>query len=319
MNIKLKTLVIFSAIVMSLTGCSKNNVEEKVENVTEKVESDVTNPQGNYRDSDGFIEDNEDENNLENDVENMIEDSSSVQTMAQVNADELKSMDNTKQGWGQGKNKNENNQPIDAINFKEKYGKYNAFFIGNTDEKKIYLTFDEGYENGFTAPILDTLKEKKVSAVFFVTMPYAEKNPELIDRMIKEGHIVGNHSVKHKSFPTISVEEGEEEVKGLHDYMKEHYNYEMNLFRFPCGEFSERSLDLLNKLGYKSIFWSYAYADWDPQKQMEPDVAKEKLLTEAHNGAIYLLHAVSKTNSQILGDVIDQLRNDGYNISKFDL
>ena len=150
-------------------------------------------------------------------------------------------------------------------------------------------------------------------------MPYAEKNPELIDRMIKEGHIVGNHSVKHKSFPTISVEEGEEEVKGLHDYMKEHYNYEMNLFRFPCGEFSERSLDLLNKLGYKSIFWSYAYADWDPQKQMEPDVAKEKLLTEAHNGAIYLLHAVSKTNSQILGDVIDQLRNDGYNISKFDL
>ncbi len=319
MNIKLKTLVIFSAIVMSLTGCSKNNVEEKVENVTEKVESDVTNPQGNYRDSDGFIEDNEDENNLENDVENMIEDSSSVQTMAQVNADELKSMDNTKQGWGQGKNKNENNQPVDAINFKEKYGKYNAFFIGNTDEKKIYLTFDEGYENGFTAPILDTLKEKKVSAVFFVTMPYAEKNPELIDRMIKEGHIVGNHSVKHKSFPTISVEEGEEEVKGLHDYMKEHYNYEMNLFRFPCGEFSERSLDLLNKLGYKSIFWSYAYADWDPQKQMEPDVAKEKLLTEAHNGAIYLLHAVSKTNSQILGDVIDQLRNDGYNISKFDL
>lgn len=319
MNIKLKTLVIFSAIVISLTGCSKNNVEEKVENVTEKVESDVTNPQGNYRDSDGFIEDNEDENNLENDVENMIEDSSSVQTMAQVNADELKSMDNTKQGWGQGKNKNENNQPIDAINFKEKYGKYNAFFIGNTDEKKIYLTFDEGYENGFTAPILDTLKEKKVSAVFFVTMPYAEKNPELIDRMIKEGHIVGNHSVKHKSFPTISVEEGEEEVKGLHDYMKEHYNYEMHLFRFPCGEFSERSLDLLNKLGYKSIFWSYAYADWDPQKQMEPDVAKEKLLTEAHNGAIYLLHAVSKTNSQILGDVIDQLRNDGYNISKFDL
>ena len=145
MNIKLKTLVIFSAIVMSLTGCSKNNVEEKVENVTEKVESDVTNPQGNYRDSDGFIEDNEDENNLENDVENMIEDSSSVQTMAQVNADELKSMDNTKQGWGQGKNKNENNQPVDAINFKEKYGKYNAFFIGNTDEKKIYLTFDEGY------------------------------------------------------------------------------------------------------------------------------------------------------------------------------
>lgn len=319
MNKKLKTLILFSAVVISLTGCNKNNMEKEAKNVTEQVESDVVNPNGNYKDSNGFIDDNNNDGNLEDDVEDIIEDSSSMQTMAQINIEQLESMDNTKQGWGQGKNKNEHNQPVDSINFQKKYGKYNAFFIGDLEAKKIYLTFDEGYENGFTTPILDTLKEKGVSAVFFVTLPYVKDNPELIDRMIKEGHIVGNHSVKHKSFPTISVEEGQEEVKGLHDYVKEHYNYDMSLFRFPCGEFSERSLDLLNKLGYKSIFWSYAYTDWDPEKQMDPSIAKEKLLTEAHNGAIYLLHAVSRTNSQILSDVIDQLKKDGYSISKFDL
>ena len=105
----------------------------------------------------------------------------------------------------------------------------------------------------------------------------------------------------------------------IHDYIKEKHNYEMNLFRFPSGEFNEQTLELLNQLGYKSIFWSYAYVDWDPSKQMDEKVAKEKLLSSAHKGAIYLLHAVSKTNAQILGDVIDSLVNQGYSFPTFDL
>jgi len=227
----------------------------------------------------------------------------------------IESQDNKKQGWGLGPDRNEKGQPIDAVNFQEKYGKYDAYFIGNSGKKNIYFTFDEGYENGYTAPILDILKEKNVSAVFFVTQHYAVKNPDLIKRMIDEGHIIGNHSSKHKSFPKISIEECKEEVKGLHEYMKENYNYEMDLFRFPCGEFSEKTLELLCKMGYKSVFWSFSYADYDENKQLSCDKAKEKILTSMYDDSILLLHAVSKTNTEVLGEVIDKFRENGYNLS----
>lgn len=325
MNKKIMFFLILSAMLTSLAGCNDNmnNMKDKTKeigndakNAVDEMNSDTINSNGNYSDIDGNVDSNKsEENDLKDNIEDMSEET--VQTMAPINVNEIENLDNTKQGWGQGTNKNKDNQPVDAINFQKRYGKYNAFFIRDLDKKNIYLTFDEGYENGYTAPILDVLKDKGVSAVFFVTMPYVKSNPDLINRMIDEGHIVGNHSVKHRSFPTISVEEGKDEVEGLHNYMKENYDYDMSLFRFPCGEFSERSLELLNKLGYKSVFWSYAYADWDPNKQMDPAQAKEKVLSAAHNGAIYLLHAVSKTNSEILSDVIDGLRNQGYNISKF--
>lgn len=326
MNSKMKMFLISSALVISLVGCNKNNsmqedssqMMQDAKEVTQDAENEIENPDGNYKtEEDGKVIDDSKDGNLEDDVENMMTESEAIQTMAKINFDELEKLDNTKQGWGQGKNLNDKNQPIDAVNFQTKYGKYNAYFIRDLDKKNVYLTFDEGYENGYTAPILDVLKDKGVSAVFFVTLPYVKQNPDLINRMISEGHIVGNHSVKHKSFPTISVEEGQQEVEGLHNYMKENYNYDMTLFRFPLGEFSERSLELLNKLGYKSIFWSYAYADWDPNKKMEPAKAKDKIISAAHDGAIYLLHAVSKTNAEILGDVIDQLKASGYDISKF--
>ncbi|MBP0979299.1 MAG: polysaccharide deacetylase family protein [Oscillospiraceae bacterium] len=354
MNRKIKMILILSTVFISLAGCSEksmNNAKDGAKNVVDDVgdaardlgeaagdaadavyetgsdamsydNNNNYNNNGSYSDTDGFVDDNKYNNNLEDDIYDITSGvesdvSQAVQTMAPIDFNKINSLDNKKQGWGHGKNKNQDNQPIDAIKFQEKYGKYNSYFIRDLDKKNIYLTFDEGYENGYTGPILDILKQKGVSAVFFVTLPYVKDNPDLINRMINEGHIVGNHSVKHKSFPTISVEEGSEEVEGLHGYMKENYNYDMTLFRFPCGEFSERSLALLDNLGYKSVFWSFAYADWDPEKQMSCDEAKEKILSSAHNGAIYLLHAVSKTNSEILGDVIDQLKNQGYKISKF--
>ena len=200
----------------------------------------------------------------------------------------------------------------------EELKKYNAWYAADTDEKKIYLTFDEGYENGYTGAILDVLLEKQVPAVFFVTMPYVKSEPELIQRMIDEGHIVGNHSVNHPSFPEISTEECKSEVMELHDYMKENYGYEMSLFRFPMGEFSEADLSVLQQLGYKSVFWSFAYRDWLVDDQPDPQEAIQTIESKCHPGAIYLLHAVSKTNTEILGQVIDDLRAQGYTFCAYE-
>ena len=127
------------------------------------------------------------------------------------------------------------------------------------------LTFDEGYENGYTASILDTLKEKGVQAVFFITGDYLDAEPELVGRMIEEGHIVGNHSENHPSFPTISLDKQREELAALAKKMEDQFQYTMTLFRPPCGEFSERMLENVRNFGYKTVFWSYAYKDWDPE------------------------------------------------------
>ena len=227
-------------------------------------------------------------------------------------------LDNSKKCWGQGYNVNEKNQPISSIEYNNIYGKYDAYFIGEK-EKCIYLTFDEGYENGYTAQILDVLLDKKVSAVFFVTYDYVKRNDELIKRMINEGHIVGNHSWSHPSMPDLSSENCALEITKLHDYMLENYNYEMKYIRPPRGEFSERTLAITKNLRYKTILWSFAYKDYDVNNQ--PDITKafDRVTTSVHDGAIYLLHAVSKTNTEILSDVIDEWRNKGFTISKLDI
>lgn len=220
-------------------------------------------------------------------------------------------LDTTKLGWGPGGPVDENNRPDGATVYQEKYGQYAADFIRENNQN-IYLTFDEGYENGYTDDILDTLKEKGVQAVFFVTMPYVQSEPELVQRMIDEGHIVGNHSVNHPSFPDLSAEECRQEIMELHDYVKENFGYEMSLFRFPMGEFSEADLKVVQDLGYRSVFWSFAYRDWLVDEQPDPQEAIATIEDKCHPGAIYLLHAVSETNAQILGQVIDDLRGEGY-------
>ena len=238
------------------------------------------------------------------------------QTAASTPAYDLASLDNTKQGWGQGVQFDDKNRPIAAVSYQEKYGKYDAYFIGE-DSPTIYLTFDNGYENGYTAPILDALKEKGVQAVFFCTLSYIKSQPELIQRMIDEGHIVGNHSDKHPCFPEVSIERREQEVLNVHQYMLDNYNYTMTLFRAPAGEFSEQTLAQTQELGYKTVFWSYAYKDWDPNNQMGPEKALPTLPQALHPGAIYLLHAVSPDNAAILGDFIDNAREAGYNFALF--
>jgi peptidoglycan-N-acetylmuramic acid deacetylase len=229
---------------------------------------------------------------------------------------DLNSLDGKKIGHGQGTSVNEKNQPIDMLALQEKYSKYDALYIF-PESNKIYLTFDEGYENGYTSKILDTLKEKNCTAVFFVTMDYVKKNPDLIERMKDEGHVIGNHSTTHPSMPDLSIEKAKNEIVELHDYVRDTFEYEMKLFRPPMGEYSERTLALTQDLGYKSMFWSFAYKDWLTDAQPDKETAIKKITGSAHGGAIYLLHAVSSTNAEILGTVIDNLREQGYEVCAY--
>jgi delta-lactam-biosynthetic de-N-acetylase len=197
-------------------------------------------------------------------------------------------------------------------------GNYDAICLDTNNKKTLYLTFDCGYENGYTAKILDTLKEKNVSASFFCTLPQVKDNNELVARMIKEGHIVGNHSVTHPAagLPSQSIDTQAEELMALHRYVKETLHYDMYLFRYPAGIHSDQSLALVQQLGYKSVFWSFAYRDWITDDQPDPAAALQQVTNRLHPGAIYLLHAVSSTNTQIMGDFIDYARAQGYTFAK---
>lgn len=232
---------------------------------------------------------------------------------------ELTGLDTTSQDWGQGSNVDEKNRPTGALSAQEQYGDYNALFIG-ADSQTIYLTFDEGYEYGCTEAILDTLKEKGVKAVFFVTEPYAKSEPELVQRMIDEGHVVGNHSVTHPSagLPSLSVEGQQNEVLENHQYIKDNFGYEMHLFRYPAGKFSIQSLAIVNNCNYKSVFWSFAYVDYDVENQPDEAESLQKMVDKLHPGAVYLLHAESKTNTAVLGDFIDQAKEKGYEFALID-
>lgn len=212
--------------------------------------------------------------------------------------------------WGPG-NITDHQQPNDPLLLNKMYEKHDAKWLLD-DKNRICLTFDEGYENGFTPAILDTLKEKNVKAVFFVTFDFVSANPELTQRMIDEGHIVGNHTWHHYDMTTVSVDVAKEEIEYLHNYMKDNFDYTMSYFRFPEGSFSEQNLGIVKELGYKSVFWSYAYADWDVDNQIDEDKAFTGICESTHAGEIMLLHAVSKTNASILGKVIDDVHKQGY-------
>lgn len=232
----------------------------------------------------------------------------------------IDALENEGKGWGQGVQVDEYNRPIACDTYQDKYMQYEAYFImpNVAGEQKMYLTFDQGYENGYTSMILDSLLEKDCPAVFFLTLPYAKGNPELVQRMIDEGHVLGNHSVSHLSTPTLSPQKQAEEILELHNYIIDEYGYEMDLFRPPMGEWSTQSLEITRQLGYKTIFWSYAYRDWEVDNQMGVDVALPLVTGAAHNGGLYLLHSVSSDNAHMLGDVIDNIRAQGFEFCELD-
>lgn len=213
--------------------------------------------------------------------------------------------------WGLVRGKN-GDVPQVAEPDKELLYKYSGVYLGDTDQNKIYLTFDEGYENGFTADILDTLKEKNVKAVFFITGDYLEDSPELVGRMIEEGHEIGNHSKNHYSFAKISSKEVENEIKELDNKLLELFNKTTYFVRPPKGEFNETSLCAIESIGKKCMMWSFAYKDWIINSQNGSKYAYDTIIGNLHNGAIILLHAVSQDNALALGDVIDEARKRGF-------
>lgn len=224
---------------------------------------------------------------------------------------------NKKIGWGIKRNDN-HEQPDLGKNNKQVLEKNNGIAIGNSNDKYIYLTFDEGYEAGYTTKILETLKENNVKATFFITAHYLNTQPELVKQMIDEGHIIGNHTVNHKSMPDLTEEKIKKEVMDLHTAIYEKFQYEMKYIRPPMGEFSEKTLNVTNSLGYKTVMWSFAYEDWNEDKQPEETSAKQKILDNVHNGEIMLLHGNSKTNTNVLGDIIKEIKNIGYEFKSLD-
>ena len=223
------------------------------------------------------------------------------------------SADCTKIGYGQGTATDESNRPVDAVSFSERFSDLDACAV-TADRSRIIITFDQGYENGYTAQILDTLKEKNVHAIFFLTGDYPKREEALVKRMIDEGHIIGNHGMTHASLPTLSDQAAREEIMSLHDYVLNNYGYQMQYFRCPCGEYSERALEIAQECGYKTLFWSYAYVDWNTDSQPPLAQSLEKLKNSAHGGEILLLHSVSATNAAILGDAIDAFRQMGFKV-----
>lgn len=195
---------------------------------------------------------------------------------------------------------------------------YSAVTFDNDTENKLYLTFDCGYENGNTSKILDVLKAKNIKAAFFCTLDNIEAEPELIARMINEGHIVGNHSASHPSFDKLSRAEMAYELEECENYLREKFGYSSKYFRFPMGNYSESALDLISSLGITSVFWSLAYADWNTDKQKGADYAFKNVTERLHPGAVILLHSVSKDNADALEKIIDYALEKGYEFSTLD-
>ena len=196
----------------------------------------------------------------------------------------------------------------------EELSRYNAFYAENTEEKKIYLTFDAGYENGNTPAILDALKKHEAPATFFVVGNFISENQELIKRMEAEGHIVGNHTMTHPDMSKISTQESfQKELSGVEDIYKETTGKEMTKFyRPPQGICSTLNLSMAKEMGYHTFFWSLAYVDWYQDNQPDPQEAIEKLTRRIHPGAIVLLHSTSSTNAQILDELLNKWEDMGY-------
>ena len=192
--------------------------------------------------------------------------------------------------------------------------KYDAVYLGNTEEKVLYLTFDAGYENGCTAKILDVLKKHKAPAAFFLVGHYMQSNPDLLKRMVAEGHTVGNHTMHHYDMSKLSQKSAfEKELTDLEDTYRQITGKELpKFYRPPQGIYSEENLQMAKELGYKTVFWSLAYVDWNNDSQPTAEYAFSKLLPRTHNGAVVLLHSTSATNAAILDELLTKWEQQGY-------
>lgn len=320
----MKTLIagaLAVACALSMTACSSRNepttsssMESSMSEPSSSMESSTPSSSMPSSSNEGVMSDLED---AASDAMSKVE--SAVTPTMSTDFNKIGALDTQQVKWGPGVAVNEENRTTACIGLQEQYEKYSAYFIAPTGTGKFYLTFDEGYENGYTPQILDVLKEKNAKAVFFVTMPFVKSCPELIQRMIDEGHTVGNHTNHHWNPTQKSLEQASQDIRDLDTYMKENFNYQMTLYRPPEGAFSNQVLAMVQQMGYSTVLWSFAYADWDPNNQPGTDVAMARTTKFIHEGAIYLLHAVSKDNAAILGDFIDAVRAKNLEIAPFDL
>lgn len=231
---------------------------------------------------------------------------------------DVASLPNEKKGWWM--KRMDNHEQSEAQNEID-LSKYDAFYVDtkSKDKKIMYLTFDCGYDNGYTEKMLDVLKKHKANAIFFVTQTYIRDNVNIVKRMKKEGHLVGNHTVRHKSMPDLSERDIKEELITCADYCKEATGYEMDPYvRPPSGEYSERTLQICKNLGYKTVFWSMAYLDYDVNNQPGADFVIEHFNKYYHNGAIPLIHNVSRSNAEALDTVLTNLEEKGYSFPSID-
>lgn len=196
---------------------------------------------------------------------------------------------------------------------------HGSIFLGDIKKKELYLTFDNGYENGYTSKILDVLKEKKVPAIFFVTGHYVKSQPDLLMRMVSEGHIIGNHSWSHPDMTKLSDSKIKDELNKVRDEVfKRTGQLEMKYVRPPRGIFNKHTVTESKKLGYTNVFWSIAYKDWETKNQKGADYAYNKVISQLHPGAVILLHTVSKDNADALPQIIDEARRQGYKFKSLD-
>ncbi len=203
--------------------------------------------------------------------------------------------------------------------------KYGGFYVdhAHTDptasDKVVYLTFDAGYENGNVEKVLDALKDEGATGAFFILGHVAESYPELVRRMADEGHLICNHTYSHKNLCGASADEIASELTRLETACRDAAGVEVaKYYRPPEGQFDVPMLCEVQKLGYRTVFWSFAYADWDNEKQPDPSAAKKKILDNLHNGAVILLHPTSATNAAILGDVLREMKAQGYRFGTLD-
>lgn len=220
-------------------------------------------------------------------------------------------------GWGF--KKSTDNKIPDIGKYEDILNNHFAFYVDRDTKKDIYLTFDNGYEAGYTKDILDVLKKENVRATFFVTGHYVKEEPEIIKQMEKDGHIIGNHSYHHPDFTSLTKKEIKQELDLVEDAVKNITGKNnMKFVRPPRGTFNQKTLKWTEELGYVSMFWSLAFEDWETDKQKGEKYAYDQIMDQIHPGAIILLHTVSKDNAKALENVIQKLKKDGYTFKSLD-
>lgn len=215
---------------------------------------------------------------------------------------------------------NKPNTPPEIGELNEIIQNHNVIYLDKSGEKRIYLTFDVGYDDGNVGTILDALKKHNAKGAFFVLPHFIMSSPDLIQRLIDEGHLICNHTTHHKNMSAVaSLSEFKHELTEIEEIFKSETGKDMaKYFRPPEGRFNERTLAFADELGYKTVFWSLAYADWDSKKQPDPEKALGLLLSRVHDGCVLLLHPTSSTNARIMDRLLTELENKGYTFSRID-